>query len=50
MLNRYSPFPFLALEITLIAIGATGQRTFNLRGHRLFCPALAMMRKRRNHH
>ncbi len=28
MLNRYSPFPFLALEITLIAIGATGQRTF----------------------
>jgi len=21
-----------------------------LRGHRLFCPALAMMRKRRNHH
>jgi hypothetical protein len=25
---RYAPFPFIALAIAFIAIGATGQRTF----------------------
>lgn len=46
---RYAPFPFLALAIAFIAIGATGQRTFIYVGIVFFVLAIVMMRKRRNH-
>jgi LPXTG-motif cell wall-anchored protein len=45
---RYAPFPFLALAIAFIAIGATGQRTFIYVGIVFLVLAIVMMRKRRN--
>ncbi len=47
MLNRYAPFPFLALAITFIAIGATGQRTLIYVGIVFLVLALVMMLKLR---
>jgi LPXTG-motif cell wall-anchored protein len=44
---RYSFGAFLALAITFIAIGATGQRTFIYVGIVFLVLALVMMRKRR---
>ena len=44
---RYSFAPFLALGITFIAIGASGQRTFIYVGIVFLVLALVMMRKLR---
>lgn len=44
---RYAPFPFFALAIAFIAIGATGQRTFIYVGIAFLVLALVMMRKLR---
>lgn len=42
---RYAPFPFFALGIAFIAIGATGQRTFIYVGIVFLVLALVLMRK-----
>ena len=44
---RYAPYPFFALAITFIAIGATGQRTFIYVGIVFLVLALVLLRKRR---
>ena len=45
MITRYAPFPFFALAITFIAIGATGQRTLIYVGIAFLVVALVMMRQ-----
>ena len=45
---RYAPFPFLALAIAFIVLGATGQRTFIYLGIVFLVLAIVLMRKRRN--
>ena len=47
MITRYAPFPFFALGITFIAIGATGQHTLIYVGIVFFVLALVMMAKMR---
>jgi LPXTG-motif cell wall-anchored protein len=47
---RYAPFPFLALAIAFIAIGASGQRTFIYVGIVFLVLAIVMLRKRRSRH
>ncbi|MCM3903634.1 MAG: hypothetical protein ND866_18180 [Pyrinomonadaceae bacterium] len=42
---RYAPFPFFALAIAFIAIGASGQRTFIYVGIVFLILALVLMRK-----
>jgi len=44
---RYAPYPFFALAIAFIAIGASGQRTFIYVGVVFLVLALVMVRKRR---
>ena len=44
---RYAPFPFFALAIAFIAIGATGQRTFIYVGIVFLVLALVMILKRK---
>ncbi len=47
MLNRYASFPFLAVAIAFIAIGATGQHTLIYVGIAFLVLALVMMLKLR---
>jgi hypothetical protein len=45
---RYAPFPFFALAIAFIAIGATGQRPFIYVGIVFLVLALVLISKTRN--
>ena len=47
MVTRYAPFPFVAVGIAFIAIGATGQRTLIYVGIAFLVVALVMMLKLR---
>jgi hypothetical protein len=47
MITRYAPFPFLAVGIAFIAIGATGQHTLIYVGIAFLVLALVMMAKMR---
>ena len=47
MSNRYAPFPFLALGIAFIAIGASGQPTLFYVGIVFIVLALVMILKRK---